>query len=435
MCHCCICKYYILTCLNRLFEHSNPHIPKVASNKAKTIPTGYGKSLGLGDICVKVQLRQADTVLVLRLDATEPMMFDLNKPSDFLTLKEILEGDTEGLLGWKVIQRHKEDRDTAKALAIASDLNPATPEMGEGKNPGSFVHYFTPPSSLGSSKEATSAESGETNKNKGKNIFDGNDGDGGVTEAVWSPKPDMLKGQLKKVSTKQGVQYYVSFAFRWLYESKISYLVVVEVPREAWFIHSGHPLTLFELKSQDLKYDMPGWQASFTETAIRKCSYGENEYKRRNTGKGNSVGRTINKITFVFTIKVSEEPMFHQMLLSAFQKFERLYHPAAQPGASILTYMQENSPGIVDYFHKQYPDDDKLEAYLHQTLVDCFSRKRNVVLDCHLDRFLMDNSIKEFLQDTGVNGWNEVANMDRVYKNWPKAIMQWDNIEHKPYDE
>lgn len=362
-------------------------------------------------------------------------MFNLHKTNDILTLKAILEGDTAGLLGWKVVQRHKEDHDTAKAVAIDSVLNPSTPEKGESKTQGSFVKYFTPPCSLDSNKKATTAESGETSKNKGKNIFDGNDGEGGVTEAVWSPKPDKLKGQLKRVTTKQGVGYFVSFAFRWLYEPKISYLVVVEVPRESWFIHSGHPLTLFELQAQDLKYDMPAWQASFTETAIRKCSYGENEYKRRNAGKGNSVGRTINKITFVFTIKVSEEPMFHQMLLSAFQKFERLYHPAAQPGASILTYMQENSPGIVDYFHKQYPDDDKLEAYLHQTLVDCFSRKRNVVLDCHLDRFLMDNSIKEFLQETGVHSWNEVANMDRVYKNWPKAIMQWDNIEHKPYDE
>ena len=373
-----------------------------------------------------------DTVSVRRKDSDEDEVFDLHKGHELVALTQVIGGTTDHLVGWKLIQRHKEDRDLAKAMeveSIVNQTNPSTPLKG------AFAEGFTPPSTTTPAKASAAEQQGETTKIKGENIFNMDNDDEDVI-AVWTPKANALQSKVKQQGTgsKSGNTYFVSPPFPHTNEAKISHAIVFETAREAWFLHAGHLSVMFELMANDLKYQLPEWQASFTEVPIRKVAYGDNEYKRRNSGKGNSVGRTINKIMFVFTYKVSEEPMFQQMLLSAFKKIERLYHPAAQPGSTCLTYMKENSPGIVDYFHKQYPEDDKLEAYLHQTLVDVFARKRTVVLDCHLDRFLMDNQIKEFLQGIGVNGWDEV-NLDRVFKNWPKPIMQWADIEHKPYDE
>lgn len=403
---------------------------KQANDNLKS--AAFTKDLTVSDMMVKLESKEIDTVLVRRIDSNEDEVYDLHKPQDLINMANRIQHDGNHLLGWKAINRHVEDRAVASAIEIDGVIN-STKEPEVKVTGASFVKGFTPPDNVEMGK-ASAGDGVVVKKNKGQYNNMNND-DGGDILAVWKPSPDKLKKQVKRVSSKSGVGYFVSFPFPHLNDDHIDFNIVMDIPYEAWFLQAAHISCMFCLQADDIGYELPHWQKSFREVAIRKQAYGDNEYKRRLTGKGNSAGRTINKISFVFRIKKSETSMFHPMLMSAFKKIERLFHRMAQPGASCLTYMKENAPGIVDYFRKQYPSDDKLEMYLNDTLVECFSRQRNVVLDTHLDRFYMDNTIKEFLKATGVHSWETVGDISTVYKDWPKAIQQWDNIEHKPYDE
>ena len=411
----------------------------VSSDKAKKSDLdGLSKTSSFDDIYKMFMKNKIDTVAVRRVDSNENDIFDLSKASDMMTLATILKNNGDHLVGWKVMMNFKADQDVAAAMHIESVEKEETMK----KKRGGLAEGFTLPDddeSQNTKHNPVKSEEVELNKGEYKQTTKRNDDDvdnDGDILAVWKPKAGSMKKQMKMVNPKNGTEYYVSYPWPHMYEPYVFYHVMVNVPRELWFVTPDFFSCLFASKADDMGYTMPFWQTSFKEIAIRKLSYGENEYKRKKKSTGNSAGRTINKIIFSLRIKKTEVSMFPTLLLAAQKEIEKLFHPAAQPGVSCLTFMKENSPGLVDWFKKNYPTDEKIEKCMHDVFSDVYGRTRNTVHGCHLDRFYMDHTIKELLELSGVNSWSEIDDkMDRVYKNWPISAPKWDAIETKPYDE
>lgn len=380
---------------------------------------------------------KADVVEVRRKDSDVIQVFEFAKARDMMTLATIIQNDGDHLVGWRAIQTHKANIETAAAMQI-EEIEKKEDAMRE--KAGAFAKGFNPPEEETKSVSSTNQvdpEKEKTEKGQYKSIdANNNDDDSGIL-AVWKPKRDNLKKQVKRVAPKNGVEYLVSYAWPHLVEPYIYYFILINFPRELWFLRPDFFLCLFASRADDMGYSQPFWQTTFVENSLRKQSYGPNEYKRKTKTTGNSAGRTINKICFTLRIKKAQAPDFPKILMSVQKDIESLFHPAAQPGVSALTFMKENTPGIVDHFNKTHPTDDKLEQYLHDTFSDIYGRTRNTIHGVHLDRFYMDHQIKEMLQSTGVNSWEEVGDkMNHVYKNWPnKSVSEWEDIEHKSYDD
>jgi len=254
---------------------------------------------------------------------------------------------------------------------------------------------------------------------------------------VWKPNIEKMGKAMKSLGVKTGMAYYVSQPFIHLDDHQISYTIMAETPMDLWYVKGEHISVLFTMWAQDMKCTMPYFMTSFQELPIRKTPYGDNEYKRRQSGKSNSTGRTINRIFFTLRISLSEATMFNQVLKGALKKIHRLFHPEANPGLACFRYLKANHEGIINFFRKDYPKDNDMIQFFQDTLVDGFSRKRNVVTNCALDRFLMDNDIKNFLQSTGANGWNDLNDkLGNIFHDYPrKALPDWDGIKLKPYDQ
>lgn len=377
----------------------------------------FSKKLSPYEIVLGVISRKWDTLVVRRKDSDENQVFDLTKEIESKNMHELITLGADQLLGWKTEMRHKEDREMAMAVDLAGTINSKTDDdqCVKGESSG-----FSP----GKKKEFD-------------DIFNVDDDSDEDTGEVWKPSQNkMMKKFKQSVGEKNGITWWCSNPFKHIHSDAVDVFVTMDLPFDAWFIRADQITCLFSLKADDNNKDMPFWQKSFKEVPIRKQAHGENEYKRRSKGKGNSAGRTVNKISFVLRYHASQLKLTDRIIQNAIGKITNFFKRSANPGHNTFLFLKENASGIIDHFKKQFSDDTKLIKYLDDTLVDVFSRQKNIVEGTSLDRFYMDYTIKEYLQATDVRTWNDVKNWESVYKETQaKDLKPFDKIEHKPFDE
>jgi len=390
----------------------------------------FSKKLSPYEIIVGVVSRKWDTLVVRRIDSNEDQVFDLTKEVESKTMSELITIGADQLLGWKTEMRHKEDHEMAMAVDLS--VNSKT------SNDGAFAASFhLPPDNKVPIKSEFGGFSPGKKKGQSNDIFNVDDDSDEDTGEVWKPSQNKMMQKYKKpMGEKNGISWYCSYPFKHIHSDAVDLFVTMDLPFDAWFIRADQITCLFSLKADDQNKDMPFWQKSFKEVPIRKQAHGANEYKRRSKGKGNSAGRTVNKITFVLRYHASQLKLTDNILQMAIGKITNFFKRKANPGHHTFLFLKENAPGIIEHFKKQFSDDTKLIKYLDDTLVDVFSREKFLAEGTPLDRFYMDYTIKEFLQATGVRTWNDVKDWERVYKDTEvKDLKPFKNIEHKPFDE
>ena len=77
--------------------------------------------------------------------------------------------------------------------------------------------------------------------------------------------------------------------------------------------------------------------------------------------------------------------------------------------------------------------DAEIQNYLTECLVKVFHKHTfSLSFKNSLDRFKMDHDIKEFLETTGVSGWESVGKLTNAFNIYPqKSLPDWDAITMK----
>ena len=397
-------------------------------------------------------------VLLKRTDRVEPIVFDLHDCNEMTSLRQMIADEGDNLVGWtmdeSVIAIHVQ---SAQSGTVGGD-----DAIGMAGN-GAYAPGFSPPDQI-PGIDAMNVDSvelkGKTNeaaviiKQEGQSEHfglgggnDGNDTKGNSDKVgdiirVW--KPDLSGSKLKDnwtaMAVPKGLEYFVSAGFMSKDGAYMYWIVHVGVPYQIWFLKGEQVKLMYSMMCKDLKVEMPYFASTFCEKPIRKIPYGDNEYKRRPAGKGQAVGRTVNRLFFVFRMPLTAAPMFDQSFTAALKKFHMLFHAEASPGEITFKYLKMNHGAILEYLKRSIPNDptdDKILSYINDMLVQCFKRPRNVTHGCALDRFLMDKDIKDFLEDLGANGWNDVSDMlGNIIHDYPrKNLPSWEGMKMKPFDE
>ncbi len=361
-----------------------------------------------------------DTASISWQDKTRPdWVYDLNSEQGIMNFQTAL---TQGAQlahseGWKVYHKHTLDRNLAAAF-MAKDEQEAITSV-PGKAYKSATASTSPQNNIGDQK----GQSNSVAVVKMEPLSAG--------EAVWKPKREAFGESVKNITPKQGIKFHVLRPIISPSDGTYNIIISLECPNEVWSLRSAHITTLFAQRASDCKYDLPDWQDSFHEKAIRKTPYGSNEYRRRGVASGKV--RTVNRMFFVMRLSPADNVLFKAHIVSAVKKLCLLFHKDADPGYYFLMFLKENATGILDYFRKTHQTDNALAEYFDKQLVDVFSRSHDITYGSHLDRFLMDNDIKVFLQSCGITNWDE-APMEDCYKNYPRInVPKWDDVEHKSY--
>lgn len=382
-----------------------------------SLPSGYTTDLTIDAILASFQDNKCDTVMVMRKDSTDVMVYDLHSAQELFNVQLLLTSGMDSIAGMKLVYRGQLDHD----YALASEMQLNEPALKSNGDNGAM--------------EKNKA----VEEKKSPDMFAQVPGTyylKDTPDSVFKASAEEMKKVVKESSGGPGPTYYVGFPIKSPTGTSVHNLVVIELPWHLWMLKAEYVNIVLAMKAKALKFDNPPWASSFREVPIRKEQHGDNEYKRKKE-KAGAQGRTVNRIIWKFSMSAGQMPMFQQMFLSAVKAFERLFHPDADPGRSYLYFLKEQAPGLVTHFKKTHDTDEKIQDYLQCVLVEGFSRSRNISMSMCLDKFLTDYHIKELLETIGYTSWEQViaaGHMQHVYKDYPKkAVPSWESIEQLPY--
>ena len=238
------------------------------------------------------------------------------------------------------------------------------------------------------------------------------------------------------------VDVYVTGPFRNENTHYSHWSVVYGNLNEAWMMKAsfmgGYVRTILNLCNFKLEdslhtgsyYDFNIQSQEFGELSVWKCI------------KTNGKVRTINRLSFVFSIKTSEESTGLDRIQKIMKKVawamkSRENRPVGQ---DLFKHCEKVEQRIFEYFMKEYHGNEKsIIAKMTASVDAAFKNGINFRMHSHLNQFMVDYDIIRVLRDDmGYSSWSDlsVTERDFCFKNYSttknRKLPDW-NIEEETF--
>ena len=152
--------------------------------------------------------------------------------------------------------------------------------------------------------------------------------------------------------------------------------------------------------------------------------------------------RTINRLSFVFSIKTSEESTGLDCIQKIMKKVAWAMKSSEHcpVGQDLFKHCAKDEQRIFDYFIKEYHGNEKsIIAKMTDSVDAAFKNSINFRLHSHLNQFMVNYDIIRVLRDDiGYSSWSDLSETERelCYKNYSttknRKLPHW-NIEEEMF--
>ena len=211
---------------------------------------------------------------------------------------------------------------------------------------------------------------------------------------------------------------------------------------EAWMLKASFVgayvrtiLKLSKFKPEDCLHTK-----SYYDINIKSQEFGALSLWKRQKGKKGV--KTVNRLSFVFSIKTTEEATGLDRIQKIMKKVawamkKRDLHPV---GTELFKHLQKEEQRIFDYFTTQYNNNEKTIIQKMTDSIDAvFKNGINFRMHSHLNQFMVDYDIIRVLRDDmGYSSWADLSKteLDLCFKNYSttknRSLPDW-NIEEETY--
>jgi len=238
----------------------------------------------------------------------------------------------------------------------------------------------------------------------------------------------IVKAAIARNST--GLRVHVSFPFK---SDKVDYHVVTLGNfRNTFYNHAdfGRTALAETWTSSVFAKAVPMWIQSIDHVKLR-IEYGENAHLKLKNGK------TIDRWTFVLpNLRENKHKLSHEVV-GTVNLMKKLYSDRKKnpPGELCLNFIENSYPGLYDWLMKNKGTSrEEVQKTINAELIDCWKGTIIYDYDNHLDRFMTDNDIKQFLVNyMDATCWEDVSEetKEHCYKGYKKnkRLPLWDNIQ------
>ena len=238
------------------------------------------------------------------------------------------------------------------------------------------------------------------------------------------------------------VDVYVTGPFRNENSRDSHWSVVYGNISEAWMLKASFVgayvrtiLKLSKFKPEDCLHTK-----SYYDINIKSQEFGALSLWKRQKGKKGV--KTVNRLSFVFSIKTTEEATGLDRIQKIMKKVawamkKRDLHPV---GTELFKHLQKEEQHIFDYFTTQYNNNEKTIIQKMTDSIDAvFKNGINFRMHSHLNQFMVDYDIIRVLRDDmGYSSWADLSKteLDLCFKNYSttknRSLPDW-NIEEETY--
>lgn len=212
-----------------------------------------------------------------------------------------------------------------------------------------------------------------------------------------------------------------------------------------WYMQAGFLDNLIQLILEKSQFFTPkkgkkrGVKISVKPISLRKHEHGEESLFRRTSGQ-----RTIERILFVFEAEEGWDDVLGLVRSTIEALFGALHARKKNPaGGLLLDFINEMKPGLHNSLMQKHGGPDKqdkatVEKLMTSQMNSVFKYDPDFHYDMSLDKFMVDNDIKQILVNTfGSNSWDDVSEDVKAvcYKDYPgkKFLPEWDQIAAESY--
>ncbi len=284
-----------------------------------------------------------------------------------------------------------------------------------------------------------------TSANSMANEYDDDD-DSGAEDIFKSESfVQSLTQSLKERPAKRDsgfVDVYVIGPFRNEYSRESHWSVVYGNISEAWMLKANFVGAYVRTILKFSKFNPDDYlhTVSYHDINIRSQEFGALSIWKRQKGKKGV--KTVNRLSFVFTIKTSEEGTGLDRIQKIMKKIAwAMKKRDLQPvGTALFKHLQVEEQHIFEYFNTQYHNNEKAIIQKMTDSIDAvFKNGFNVRMHSHLNQFMVDYDIIRVPRDNmGYSSWGDLSEteLDLCFKNYTttknRSLPDW-NIEEETY--
>ena len=225
-------------------------------------------------------------------------------------------------------------------------------------------------------------------------------------------------------------------------------IAILGLPGKLWCVSPNfikvHCATLYKVNFP--KEKEPFFLSTINQWNIRSVQHGNNNYARTSRGRATYV------LGWIYEIPTSSSS--GSEILKLVQKQANFVRACFKKtdqysiGNQVLDYIEAHSPedptdpghkaGLYKALTRGVSDTSGVEARLDKDINDFFASKKRFVNNTHLDKYLTDVDIKEFLEKhLGANNWDMVPKDVRkaCYKNYKgqESLPKWNLITREGF--